>query len=96
VAAHQPAELLDGLADPFERGERGARVRQHGGARVSEPHGLGGAVQERLAQLALELADLRTHSRLADVHSFGGAREVRGLDDGDEVLELANVHKHRF
>ncbi len=61
-------------------------------ARVGESNFLAGPVEQRLAEVELELADLRADAGLADVHALGGPGEVRGFDDGDEILQLANIH----
>ena len=51
-----------------------------------------GPVQQRLAELGLEAADLLGEGRLRDVQALGGAAEVPFLGDGDEVAQLSQIH----
>jgi hypothetical protein len=51
-----------------------------------------GAIEQLLAELGLEPADLCADARLRDVQPLGGAREVRLVGNGDEVLELSQLH----
>ena len=50
------------------------------------------AVQQLDAELVLELPDLEAERRLSDVDALGRLGEALGLDDLDEVAQLANVH----
>ena len=51
-----------------------------------------GAVQERLAELGLEAADLLGERRLRDVKPRGGSAEMPLLGDGDEVAQMPELH----
>ena len=55
-----------------------------------------GAIEQLLAELALQAADLRAHTRLGDVQPLRGAREAPVVGNGDEVLELAQLHNRSF
>jgi hypothetical protein len=44
----------------------------------------------------LELPDLGTDPRLADMHALRRAGEVRFVGHGDEVLQLPHFHIYRF
>ncbi len=50
------------------------------------------ADQQLNAQLRLELADVLRHVGLHGVEMVGGGRETARFGDGQERLELANVH----
>jgi hypothetical protein len=50
-------ELLGSLAEPVGGGEDGARLVEQAGARLGELDGAAGALEQREAQLRLELAD---------------------------------------
>src|SRR5207253_1986982 len=50
------------------------------------------AHQQLDAQLGLELADVLGHIGLHGVELIGGGRETSGLGDGQEGLQLTNVH----
>jgi hypothetical protein len=96
AAAHQAVDVVDGLADRTRGGQRRARVLEGGRAGGRHRRRAARAVDERGAELALELADLRADAGLADVNALGGAGEVRLLGDGDEVLQLPELHTQRF
>ncbi len=92
VTVDEARDLVGGLANRGDRRERGACVREHRGPRIGETNRPARAIEQRLAELQLELANLRAHARLADVDPFRGPGEVGGLHHRDEVLELADVH----
>ena len=50
------------------------------------------AVEQRHAELGLELADLLADARLGEVQAVGGAAEVKLLGDGDERAQLPQFH----
>jgi len=52
-------------------------------------------VEQSDAQLLLELHDPPAEWRLRDVQDLGGATDIAGFGDGDEVAELAQV-EHFF
>ena len=58
----------------------------------SELDAAGGAVEQRLAELGLEAADLLRERRLRDVQPRSGAAEVPLLGDGDEVAQVPELH----
>src|SRR5262245_43430058 len=45
------------------------------------------------AQLLLQLPDLLTQGRLRDAQAGGGAAEVQLLGDGQEVAQVAELHR---
>jgi hypothetical protein len=59
---------------------------------LGEPHVPRRAIEQLDPQLALQPADLLADRGLADVQAFGGAGEAPRVGDGDEVLELPQVH----
>ena len=94
---HEPGQLVDGLAhagDP--RGQGGARVGEHGGTGVGEAHGLARPVEERLAELLFQRADLAlTPDWLMWTRSAARVKFAVSAT-ADEVLELTDLHNHRF
>jgi hypothetical protein len=89
---HDTRHVVDRVTHGRRRGEGGTGVGQGRGAGGGQRHGAAGAVEQRRAELALQLADLGADARLGDVHAAGRPGEVGGLGDGDEVLELAELH----
>jgi hypothetical protein len=51
------------------------------------------AIEERDAELPLELAHARRYRGLHDVKPVGGAREAALLGDRHEGLQLAELHR---
>jgi hypothetical protein len=104
-----PVDHADGESTPDESGHLVHRV-PNGLHRCEHRTGLvecrqtccgqGGdtarTIDERGAEVALELPDLGADPRLADVHPFGCAGEVCFLSDGHKVLQLSKFHIHRF
>src|SRR5690606_23884194 len=50
------------------------------------------AVEQRQAEAGLQLAYLPGHRRLADMQRLGAAADAAGLGDGEEDLEVMQVH----
>ncbi len=92
--AQQPRELVHDEPRAGDGGERGTRVREDGGTGPGRAHRAPRAVQQALAQLSFELSDLRAHPWLRHVQLGRGLGEARLLDDGHEVLQLPQLHKH--
>ncbi len=70
------------------------RLRQENATRLGQLHVPARPVQQRHIHLLLELADLQAQRRLGDVQALGRPREVEFLGDGDEVPEVAKVHRY--
>ena len=77
--------LVDLLQGPHREGEEQL-------AGLGRDDLLADAVEERLADLVLELADLVRERRLGDVHALGGAGEAEALGEGDEVAKMPQLH----
>ncbi len=92
VPAHQPGELVDGQPCAGHRPERGPGVREHGRARRREAHRAPRAVEQLLAELTLQPADLGAHAGLGDVHPGRRLGEARLLHHRHEVLKLPQLH----
>ena len=71
---------------------RAARVGQHLRPYFGESHGASGTIQEGLAQLGLEPADLGANTRLGDVELCGRPREIGLFGNGHKVLQLSEFH----
>ena len=61
-------------------------------ARRGGHHRLRLAVEQALAELALELGDLHADCRVDHVHALGRPGDAAFLEQGDEVGDLAKVH----
>jgi hypothetical protein len=60
--------------------------------RFGQQHLARRALDQRHAQLVLQLLDLRGQGGLADEAGFGGAAEVPMLGQGNQVVQVAQVH----
>jgi hypothetical protein len=88
LSATHPARLLECALDLCERSRRLPEQRL---ARIRQANASLGAREELDSQLAFELLDRATESRLRDVQASRGAAEVQLLGDGDEVAQEAEV-----
>jgi hypothetical protein len=68
-------------------------VRQQCVAGGGQPDAALVPVEQRLAELALEPADLRAHRRLSDRQAERRARDLALLGHRDEVGEVPQLHK---
>src|SRR5690606_4092512 len=57
-----------------------------------EPHPPGGAVEQRTAEVTLQLLDRAAQRGLCDVQACRGASEVQLLGDGEEGLDVVEIH----
>jgi hypothetical protein len=94
------------LSGPGERVARAARRRgDFGDRRQRAPRvlddrlgarrdrdGAALALEDAHAEFRLQLEDLTAQRRLADVAGRRGAAEVTVVGDGDDILEIAQVH----
>ena len=79
------ARALDLLQDAAGMREQAlARLRRSGAATVAD--------EKVLPELDLEASDLPADGRLRDAEQARRPREAAEVDDGDEVLELLQVH----
>ena len=92
VPRSPPRTSSTACADVRGRRQRGARLVEQRAARVGQLDAVRRAVEERDAPLALQVADRRRDGGLDDVQAIGGARERALLGDGDEGLEVAQLH----
>jgi hypothetical protein len=76
---HFPEKIVSGSDEDFPR------IGQRDMAAV--------AVEERASELSFEQADLPADGGLGDVQPLSRAREAAFLGDGQEHLELADVHQ---
>ena len=82
-------DVDDGVA---ELGER-AQAREQDLAEGGELGPAAVAVEQRAVELGLELLDRFGQGGLRDVAALGRAREVAGVDDGQEVADLVQLHR---
>ena len=95
-AADEAAMLVDRQSHAGRGLQRGVGVRENRLADRGDTHRPPRPVEQRLAELALEPADLGADAGLGDVDALRAAREAPLLGDRDEVLELAELHNGRF
>ena len=89
--------------DPVERGERGssrvagrqrvAGMREQRAACRGESWTSAGAIEQRCPKFGLQAPDLLADSRLSHMQARGGAGEALLVGNGDEVGELAQLHR---
>lgn len=65
-------------------------------ARVGQGDDPGRAVEQRGADAALELTELRAQGLLRDVESVGGAGEVQLPREDLERVQVTQLHIHKF
>ena len=92
AAAQQPAQRCDRVPAVLGRGERGAGMREERLAGPGERDSRAVAVEQRLAELKLEAADLRADRRLRHRDANRRTRELGLFGDRDEVVELPQIH----
>ncbi len=88
TSAYQAGELVRCQPGGVHCAQSRAGVRKHCRADLGEPYRAARPVEELLAELALESADLSTDPRLGHVHAAGRAGEARFFGHGHEVLKL--------
>ena len=96
ASAPQVLELADGARRLVLEPRQPLRVVEQDLARLGELAALGGTVEQPLVQLFLEPLDRLAHRRLRAVQPRGGAREAALGRDGDEYLQLAEVHSRYY
>ena len=82
-------EHRDALVDLLQRARREGEEQLAG---LGRHHLLADAVEERLADLFLELADLVRQRRLGDVDPLGRAREAQAIGQRHEVAKVPQLH----
>ena len=90
-AAAAGLEHGDALVDLLQRARREAEEQLAG---LGGDDLLADAVEQRLADLFLELADLVREGRLGHVDPLRGPREAQALGQGDEVAKMPQLHEN--
>jgi hypothetical protein len=90
LAARDPADVAKERVGVLEQPRRAFEQRPPG---LRQLDVVGRAVQQRGAELVLELPDLAAQRRLRDVQPRRGAREVAFLRDRDEVGEPPQIRR---
>ena len=81
-----------GLAEPVDGVEHLGHVGQQVLALAADPGPRAAPVQQRDAELALQLAERLAQGRLGQVQRLAGAAQRAVLGDGGEVLQLFDAH----
>jgi len=81
----EPTRMLDATEDVL-------RLAQEGAAGIGQRDVMPAPIEQRHANLCLELADLLAQRGLRRVQTAGGAREVQLVGDSDEVFQVAELH----
>ena len=90
-----PCGAFGGALGARRLGECEARFGEKRAPRRGELHAASDALEQRRADLALEVADLTGERRLRDVEPRGSAAEVELFGDGNEVPEVAEFHTRK-
>jgi len=69
------------------------RIAVQAHAAFGQGHAAGLAVEEGDPQARLQLAHFAGHRRLADVQALGAGADAAALGDGEEHLEVMDIHK---
>ena len=85
----------DDVARLLDPGEHALGLRPQRPPRLRQRDPAADAREELDAELRLELADLLGERRLGDVERAGGCRERAVLRGGEEISELAKIHRYR-
>ena len=72
--------------------QHGARMAQKSLAAFGRGDPAAGSVQQLRTEFFFQMADLKAQRRLRDMHLRSRLRDARALDDGDEILELSQLH----
>src|SRR6202012_497737 len=70
-----------------------ARLDEQRAPDVGQEHAPPVAIEQRLAHLFFEVAHLPAQRRLGDAQAVGGTAKVELLGDGDEVAQVAQLHR---
>lgn len=79
-----------------DRGERGFGVRQQGPTGVGEYHPAADPLEQRRAELRLQLVDPAAYRRLGTMQSPGCLGEFAQSGDADERLNLVECHLNKY
>src|SRR5262245_7528637 len=90
------AQLAGAALGVVQFGEDAARVFDEALARLSRHHAARQAVEQRLADLALQLLNLLAERRLRYQGALGRLREAALLGKGDQILKLMDFHRQRL
>ena len=81
-----------GEGDIGGRGEGAAGVLDDRGRAACDAHRTALALEHPDAQFLLELEDLAAEGRLTDVAGRGGPAEMAVIGDGDDIVQVSEVH----
>ena len=88
----EQAEIARDILRASRLGEHLLQVRAHAAAELGDDHALAFAVQQRRADVGLELLDGGGHRRLGYLARLGGARDAAVLAYREEVPDLMELH----
>ena len=92
---HRPRAVAQHAQALVDLAQRLGRVADEVLAGFGQHDALADAVEQRAADLLLELADLVRQRRLRDVNALGGAGEAQALGERREIAEVAELHRAR-
>ena len=92
LPAHQAGQVVDGQPGVRHRVQGGPREREDGRPHLGQPDRTAGPVQQLLAELGLQPADLRAHPGLRHVHPARRPGKAGLLGDRHEILQLVKFH----
>ena len=81
-----------GLARVLESGEGGLGMGQEGATGLGQPGVAADAFEQRRAQFLFQQAEAAADGGLRTMQSLSGAGEAAEFGDGDEGLDLVDIH----
>ncbi|MNG25454.1 hypothetical protein D3C84_1103100 [compost metagenome] len=94
TAAELAAAGLEQGHAMVDLGQRSRRVAAQQLAGLGGHHLLADALEQGLAQLVLQLADLVREGGLGHVHPLGGAGEAQAIRQRDEIAQMPHLHEN--
>jgi len=91
-AAGAGLQIAHRIVAVLEGGQRRLGMGQEGAAGLGQAGAAAHALEQRGAELVLELVDAAADRRLRAVQPLPGAREAAGLGNGEEGADLVDVH----
>ncbi len=90
LAGRKVGELAPGI---LQRGAQASRLSQHMISERRDAYSFGGSFQDAGIQLSLEAGDALGDGRLGQSETLRGPADVADGRDGQEVVEVANLHR---
>src|SRR6201746_1082958 len=96
AAAHALRDARHALLHYGNAVEDAPGLFEEGLAPLGPRHALRMATKQHHVEMVLQRFDLLTERRLPDVEPGGGAGQVPGLGNGQEVAQVSELHMHKI